>query len=363
MTAKKPGSFRIMAINPGSTSTKFGVYDDELCIFTETVRHDTALLAGYGSIPGQKDYRRDSLLKSLEAAGLELKSLDAIAGRGGVIKPIPSGVYAINEKMLEDLHSSSAAMHASTLGGIIAKEIAGPLGIPSYIVDPVVVYEMDPITRLSGMPDIERICSFHALNQKAIARQCAAELGKPYEKCRFVVAHLGGGITVGAHRDGRVVDVNDGLKGEGPFSPDRCGGIPVMSIIDLCFSGKYTQAELHKKVIGKGGMLDYLGTGEVTEVLKRIEGGDEFAALVLDSMFYQVSKEIGAMAVALDVELDAIILTGGIAYSSRIVDSIIKRVGKLAPVRVYPGENELWALSSGVLRVLQGKEQSAEYLC
>ena len=358
---KDEGVFRVMAINPGSTSTKLGLYDNEKSIFKDTIRHDTKLLAKFSSIPEQKDFRRESIMESLEAAGLDFNSLDAIAGRGGILKPIPSGVYTINERMLEDLHTYTAAFHASVLGALIAKEIGDPLGIPSFIVDPVVVYEMDPITRLSGMPDVERINSFHALNHKAIARHCAAELGKPYDECRFVVAHLGGGITIGAHRDGKVVDVNDGLKGEGPFSPDRCGGVPVMAIIDLCYSGKYTQAELHKKVIGKGGMLDYLGTGEVTEVVKRIEGGDEFAALVLDSMIYQVCKEIGAMAVVLDCELDAVILTGGIAYSSRIVDSIIKRVGKLGPVRVYPGEDELWALTSGVLRVLQGKEKAAEY--
>ena len=361
MTEKKEGSFRILSINPGSTSTKFGIYDDDTCIATETIRHDAALLAKYGSIPGQKEFRRDCILENLKAAGVELSSFDAIAGRGGLIKPIPSGVYAVNERMLEDLHTPTAAMHASTLGGIIAKEIADPLGIPSYIVDPVVVYEMDPITRLSGMPEIERISVFHALNQKAIARRCAAELGKPYEKCRFVVAHLGGGISVGAHCKGRVIDVNEGLKGEGPFTPERSGGVPAMPLVDLCFSGKFTHEEMKAKVAGKGGILAYLGTADVTGVLKRIDDGDKFAEQVLDSMCYQISKEIGAMAVALELELDAIILTGGIAYSQRITDAIKKRVGKLAPIKVFPGEDELWALASGVLRVLKGEEKPALY--
>ena len=362
MKEKNPGVFRIVTINPGSTSTKFGIYDDEVCILTKTLRHDAAVLAKYSTIPDQKDFRRDSILKSFEEAGIDLKSLDAVAGRGGLIKPIPSGVYTINDRMIEDLNSSGAALHASTLGGIIAREIANPLGIPSYIVDPVVVYEMDPITRLSGMPEIERISVFHALNQKAIARRYASEHGKPYEKCRLVVAHLGGGISVGAHRDGRVIDVNEGLKGEGPFTPERSGGVPAMKLVDLCFSGKYTHEEMQGKVAGKGGILAYLDTADVTEVLKRIDAGDEFAALVLDSMTYQVSKEIGAMAVALDLDLEAIILTGGIAYSERITNSIKKRVARLAPVHVYPGEDELWALASGVLRVLRGTEKPAVYV-
>ena len=362
MTAKKEGTFRILTINPGSTSTKFGIYDDEDCVLTETIRHDAAHLSSYGSIPGQKEFRRDCILKRLEEKSVDHRSFDAIAGRGGIIRPIPSGVYSINARMIEDLHSSQAAMHASALGGIIAKEIADPLGIPSYIVDPVVVYEMDPITKLSGMPEIERISIFHALNQKAIARRCASELGKPYEECRFVVAHLGGGISVGAHRYGKVIDVNEGLRGEGTFSPERSGGVPAMQLIDLCFSGKYTHGEMKAKVAGKGGMLAYLETADVTEVIKRIDAGDSFAALVLDSMCYQVSKDIGAMAAALEGDMDAIVLTGGIAYSERITNAIKKRVEKMAPVHVFPGEDELWALASGALRVLRGTEKAAVYV-
>ena len=362
MAAKKTGGpYRIMAINPGSTSTKFGLYDDEACVLIETIRHDSALLSKYGAIPDQKEFRRDCIVKSLEAAGIALDSLDAIVGRGGLIKPIESGVYAVNEKMLADLRLESAARHASTLGGLLASEIATPLGIPSFIVDPVVVYEMDPITRLSGIPGVDRISVFHALNQKAIARRLAAELGKPYENSRFVVAHLGGGITVGAHLNGRVIDVNDGISGEGPFSPERAGGVPIVPIINMCFSGKYTQAELVKMFAGEGGIKAYMGTSEVTEVLRKSAEGDEFATLVLDSMCYQVAKEIGAMTAALEGVVDAIILTGGIAYSERITGAIRKRVEKFAPVRIFPGEDEIFALVTGALRVLRGTEKPREY--
>jgi butyrate kinase len=362
MTAKKAGSFRVMAINPGSTSTKFGLYDDETCVSVETIRHDAALLSRFGSIPDQKDFRRDCILENLKTAGLDLNSLDAVVGRGGLLKPIESGVYAVNERMLEDLRLEHALRHAATLGAILAWEIAAPLSIPSFIVDPVVVYEMNPVTRLSGIPGVDRVSIFHALNQKAVARRVAAEFGKPYGESRFVVAHLGGGITVGAHCNGRVIDVNDGLLGEGPFSPERAGGVPMVPVIDMCFSGKYTRSEMTEMFNGKGGVKAYLGTSDVTEVLKRIEGGDEFAALVLDAMTYQIAKEIGAMVVALEGSVDAIILTGGIAYSERITGAIKRRVDKLAPVHVFPGEDEIFALVSGALRVLRGTEKTAVYV-
>jgi len=364
---KKDGVFRVLAINPGSTSTKFSVYDNELCILSKTIRHSAALLAEYDSILKQKDFRKSIIMKSLEEAEINNTSIDAIAGQGGLLKPIESGVYTINEKMLEDLHSASAAIHASALGAIIAAEIAEHLKdsgagfIPSYVVDPIVVDEMDRNAKLSGMPGIERSSVFHALNQKAIARRLAAELGKPYENARFIVAHLGGGITVGAHRYGRVIDVNDGLAGEGPFTPERAGAVPLIPVIKMCFSGEYTQEEMIEKVAGKGGMKAYLGTIDLTDVQKMINDGDEFAALVLDSMAYQVSKEIGAMAAVLEGLVDAIILTGGLAYSNRFTGAIKQRVDKLAPVHVFPGEDEMLALVSGVLRVLRKTEQPAQY--
>ena len=358
---KKTGVFRILAINPGSTSTKFGLYDDQTRIYTKTIRHDAATLARSGSLMDQKGLRRDCILQNLKEAELDLASIDAIAGRGGLLKPIESGVYAINERMLEDLNTAYASVHASSLGAIIAKEIADPLGIPSYVVDPVVVDEMDRNAKLTGMPGVERSSVFHALNQKAMARRLAAELGMPYENARFIVAHLGGGITVGAHRYGRVIDVNDGIDGEGPFSPERSGQVPLIPVIDMCFSGEYTREEMIEKVTGKGGMRAYLGTSEDEEVQKMINDGDDFAALVMDSMAYQVSKEIGAMAAVLEGLVDAIILTGGLAHSARFTGAIKQRVDKIAPVHVFPGEDEILALASGVLRVLQGKERAANY--
>jgi butyrate kinase len=359
---KKAGVFRIMAINPGSTSTKFGIYDDETCLFTKTVRHDAEALAQYGKIIDQKELRAESIMQYLKTTGVELSSLDAVVGRGGLIKPIDSGVYAINEAMLADCRTEAAMVHATCLGAIIASEIATPLGLPAYIVDPIVVYEMEPVTKLTGIPGIERINAFHALNQKAVAKRIAAELGKPYESFRFVIAHMGGGCTIGAHRYGRVIDVSDGLSGEGPFTPERSGAIPPMPIIDMCFSGEYTKEEMKALLVGKGGVMAYLGTNDITEVLKMINAGDDYAALVLDSMLYQTAKEIGAMVVALEGRVDAIILTGGLAYSAKITGAIKQRVDRLAPVIVYPGEDEIWALAGGALRVLRGTETVRKYI-
>ena len=358
---KKPGAFRILALNPGSTSTKVSVYDDETCVFTNTIRHDTSLLMQYGSVLNQKEFRLECILKSMDEVKIDRSTIDAIAGRGGLLKPIESGVYPINQKMLEDLHSMTAAVHASALGAIIAHELSQSFSVPAYVVDPIVVDEMDRYAKLSGMPGIERFSLFHALNQKAIAKRLAAQLGKPYENCRFIVAHLGGGITVGAHRYGRVIDVNDGIDGEGPFTPERTGAVPAIPVIHMCFSGEYTEQEMIDKVASKGGMKAYLGTTDLQEVQKMINEGDEFAALVLDSMAYQVSKEIGAMAAVLEGLIDAIILTGGLAHSSRFTGAIKQRVDKLAPVHVFPGEDEMLALTSGVLRVLRGTEKPAQY--
>jgi butyrate kinase len=358
---KTAGVFRIVAINPGSTSTKFSVYDDELCVFTKTIRHDTSQFSRHGSVLNQKELRLNQIVQCLDEAKLDRDSIDAIAGRGGLLKPIESGVYPINEKMLEDLHSVTATVHASALGAIIAAEMAKAFKVPAYVVDPIVVDEMDRHAKLTGMPGVERSSVFHALNQKAIARRLAAELGKPYENCRFIVAHLGGGITVGAHRYGRVIDVNDALSGEGPFTPERTGAVPAIPIINMCFSGEYTEQEMIDKVSKNGGVKAYLGTTDMMEVQKMINDGDEFAALVMDSMAYQVSKEIGAMTAVLEGLPDAIVLTGGLAYSSRFTGAIKQRVDKLAPVHVFPGEDEMLALASGVLRVLREEERPAKY--
>jgi butyrate kinase len=358
---KKSGTFRILTINPGSTSTKCAVYDNDDAILIKTIRHCEAELSKCGSILEQKDLRRKCIISFLKEAGVKQTSLDAVAGRGGLLKPIESGTYLINETMLSDLRSASAAVHASALGAIIAAEIADPLNVPAYVVDPIVVDEMDRNAKLTGLPGTERSSVFHALNQKAIARRLSEEIGKPYENARLIIAHLGGGITVGAHRYGRVIDVNDALSGEGPFTPERTGGVPALPLIKMCFSGEYTEQEMINRITKKGGMSAYLGTNDLRIVQKMINDGDEFAALVLDSMAYQVSKEIGAMSAVLEGVVDAIVLTGGLAYSNRFTGAIKQRVDKLAPMHVFAGEDEMQALAGGVLRVLRGEEAAAVY--
>jgi butyrate kinase len=360
-TAKPMGALRILAINPGSTSTKFAVFDDESQTLLATLRHSESELALCGSVPGQKDLRESAILKYLNESGVPLDSLDAVVGRGGLLKPIESGTYIINERMLDDLRSAAASIHASALGAIIAAAIARNMSIPAYVTDPIVVDEMDRNAKLTGLPGIERVSVFHALNQKAVARRLADRLGKPYENARLVVAHLGGGITVGAHRYGRVIDVNDALAGEGPFTPERAGGIPAIPLIRMCFSGEYTQDELIRKLTRAGGMQAYLGTNDLRAAQKMINDGDEFAALVLDSMAYQVSKEIGSMVAVLEGSVDAIILTGGLAHSNRFTGAIKQRVDKFAAVSVFPGEDEMLALMQGALRVLRGQEDAAWY--
>jgi len=290
------------------------------------------------------------------------KKLDAVVGRGGMVQPLDSGTYLVNEKMKQDLGDEFASVHASALGGLIAAEIAEELGIPAYVVDPVVVDELEPHAKLTGFPGIERKSAFHALNAKAVARRCAEDLGMYYEDGRFVVAHMGGGITVGAHRYGRVIDVNDAIAGEGPFTPERCGCVPLEPVIEMCYSGKIEKQEMLSMLSKSGGLLSYLGTNDLTRVERMIRDGDEYAALVVDSMAYQVSKEIGAMVVALEGRVDAIVLTGGLAKSTRFTGSIKQRVDRIAKVFTYPGENEMSALALGALRVLQGDQNVSEYL-
>ncbi len=359
--SEKKDAYRFLVINPGSTSTKLGVFEDETMLLEDVVRHSKGEIDKYGSIAEQKDMRLELVMKMVADHHLDLQSFDAIVGRGGLVEPIDSGVYLVNERMIHDLTHSTAASHASSLGGIIAAELGRKTGKPAFVVDPVVVDEMDPYAKLTGMPGIERRSVFHALNQKAVARRCAKEMGRNYEDCRFIVAHMGGGITVGAHRYGRVIDVNDGLAGEGPFSPERTGGIPAEPLIRMCFSGAYTEKELVDRVTRGGGMSAYLGTHDLRACEKLIKEGDDYAALVLESMAYQVSKEIGAMVAVLEGRVDAIVLTGGLAYSTRFTGAIKNRVSLIAPVRVYPGEDELKALAEGALRVLRGEEKAKEY--
>jgi len=277
-----------------------------------------------------------------------------------LLKPLLGGTYGVNPVMVEDLKKAERGEHASNLGAVMAYDLAQKLGIPAFIVDPVSVDEMEPEARLSGMPDLPRVCMCHTLNSKAVARKVAKEMGKKYDELNFVVAHLGSGISISPHRKGRLIDVNN-AKEEGPFSPDRCGGLPAMMLTKLCFSGKYTQNEVLTKIMGSGGMYAYLGTKDIREAEKRAANGDKDAELVLEAMCYQIAKEIGAMSVVLAGDVDGIILTGGIAYSQRIVDGISRRVKFIAPVVVVPGEEELESLAQGAIRVLQGEEQANTY--
>lgn len=354
-------AYKQLIINPGSTSTKIGVYYDNDSVLVETLRHSAEEIGNFKNIYDQLNFREEVILKVLKERNIKIEELDAVVGRGGLLKPIEGGTYEVNEAMLADLKEGVQGQHASNLGGIIAKGIAEGLNIPAYIVDPVVVDEMEAIARVSGMPEIERKSIFHALNQKAIAKKFAKENGTAYEKLNLIVVHLGGGISVGAHKMGKVVDVNNALDGEGPFSPERAGGLPVGDLVKLCFSGRYTQEEMKKKLNGKGGMVAYLGTNDARKAEERAEAGDEQAQLVVDAMAYQVAKEIGKCSAVLKGKVDAILLTGGIAYSKYVVSYIKERVEFISEVVVYPGEDELLALAEGGLRVLKGEETAKEY--
>ena len=349
-------AIKSLIINPGSTSTKIGVFEDEKLLFDETLRHTTEEIAQFDRIVSQKNFRKEVILNFLKENDIDVKSFDVIVGRGGLLKPIPSGTYAVTDKLLEDLKNAVGGEHASNLGGILAREI----GVPSYIVDPVVVDEMGQLARLSGVPELPRVSIFHALNQKAVAKRYAKEVGKRYELLNLIVVHMGGGVSVGAHTGGKVVDVFNALSGDGAFSPERAGAVPPGALVDLCFSGKYSVKEIKKMLIGNGGFNAYLNTNDAREVYQR-SLTDEKAKVVLDAFIYQVSKDIGAQAAVLSGNVDQIILTGGIAYGEYVVEEIKKRVKFIAPITVYPGEDELLALAEGALRVMKGDEEVKEY--
>lgn len=354
-------SYKIMCINPGSTSTKVGVFEDEKLIFSDTVRHSTEELNKFAAITDQEGMRIELITKMLADNNIDINSMDAYVGRGGIIAPLESGIYSVNDKMVHDIFHTKAAKHASCLGGLFARRLGDKNGKPSFVVDPVVVDERPAVARVSGLPGHERACVFHALNQKAVAHRYAKEHNKSYEESRLVIAHMGGGITVGAHAGGRVIDVNDGFNGEGPFSPERCGGMQFDTVVNMCFSGEYTKADMLAFANKKGGVNAHLNTNDMREVEKRAAEGDEKAALVFEAMAYNISKEIGAMAAVLSCDVEAIILTGGLAYSKTFTKMISERVEKLAPVVIYPGEDELQALCDGALRALRGEEAVKEY--
>lgn len=353
---------RILTINPGSTSTKFGVFAGTDAVFIKTIRHTNEELAPFDKITDQFTFRKDMIMRQIEQEEIDLQQIRAVVGRGGLLKPIESGVYAVNDIMLKDLQNSPLGEHASNLGGLIAYDIASALPTAdAYIANPVVVDELDDIARISGHPLLPRISIFHALNQKAVARQHAKSIMRKYEDLNLIVVHLGGGITVGAHKQGRVVDVNQGLDGDGPFSPERTGSLPVGALVRLCFSGKFNEKQLLKMIKGEGGLVAYLGTNSAYDVEQRVQKGEPEATLIYNAMAYQVAKEIGAMATVLRFNVDGILITGGIAYDKYFVNQIIERVHRIAPVHVYPGEDELKALAMNGLRVITGETQPKVY--
>jgi butyrate kinase len=357
--------YRVLVLNPGSTSTKTSVFEGDEERATEELQHPAETLKAFEGRPitEQFSFRKEAVLRFLAERGLGPQDLDAVAGRGGLLRPIPHGTWNVDGAMLADLRAGQRGEHASNLGALIAAELVAGSGKPAYIVDPVVVDEADPKVKVTGLKELPRRVISHALNQIATARRYAEEHETFYERINVIVAHMGGGITVGAHRKGRYLDVNNGLDGEGPFSPQRTGSLPPGQLIDLCFSGKYTKAELKLLNKGRGGLLDLLGTADLREVERRVEAGDAEARLVYDALAYQVAKAITALAPAFEGEpIDAILLTGGMARSARLVGELTRLTTALGcAVKVYPGENEMAALAKGALRVLSGREAAKDY--
>jgi len=352
----------VLAVNPGSTSTKFGIYDDDKIIFDETIRHSVDEISAYGRISDQFSFRKELIMRELKKRKIPAENIKAIVGRGGLLKPIESGIYEVNDLMTKDLESGERGEHASNLGGLIAADIARDIpGSKAFIVDPVVVDEMHDIARLSGHPLLQRKSIFHALNQKAVARAYAESVNKEYEDLNLIVAHMGGGISVGAHLKGKVVDVNNALNGDGPFSPERAGTLPAGQLVDLCFSGKYTYNEVMKMLNGKGGMVAYLGTNNFMEISRIASSGEEKTKIVQEGSSYQVAKEIAACAAVMKGKVDAIILTGGMAYEQTHTDYISQMVGFIADIVIYPGEDELKTLAHNGFMAIDKKISIKEY--
>lgn len=353
---------RILVINPGSTSTKIAVYEDETPLLLRNITHTAEELSKYGDVTEQQDFRRQLVLDELKQSDIPLL-FDAVIGRGGLVKPVSGGVYEINQRMLDDTRYGCVMHnHACNLGCLIAYEIAATIpGCRSFIADPGVVDELSPMARISGSPLMPRIAIWHALNQRAIARRYAREIGCEYEDLNLIICHLGGGISVAAHEHGRAIDANNALDGEGPFSPERAGSLPAADLIRLCFSGKYNEKQLLKRIAGKAGLNAHLGTNNMRDILERIKQGDQHAQLIVDAMLYHVSKNIAAEAAVLCGKIDAILLTGGMAHSDYIVNEIRRRVGFLAPVHIFPGEDEMEALALNALAVLLGKREAKDY--
>lgn len=359
-TVETPG-FRILVINPGSTSTKVAVYIGDSPLQVSTIRHKPEELKLFEQVVDQKDFRRQIILDWLKENNIPF-CFDAIIGRGGLAKPVPGGVYRVNRKMCYDTYSAMRK-HACNLGCIIAAELAAKLGTSckAYIADPGVVDELLPEARISGSPLMPRICIWHALNQRAIARRYAKSIGKKYEDLNLIICHLGGGISVAAHEHGRAIDANNALDGEGPFSPERAGTLPAADLIHLCFSGRYTEDQLKKRVAGQAGLMAHLGTTDIPEIMRMIENGDQHAKLLIDAMIYHTARSIAAEGAVLKGKVDAILLTGGIAYSEYITQGLRERVEFIAPVHIFPGEDEMKALALNALAVLRGEREAKEY--
>lgn len=355
--------YKVLAMNFGSTSTKVAVYNGDTEILQKVFRHTPEEMKGVKTMEDNARFRKPLILASLQEEGIDMRELDAIVGRGGLVRPIEGGTYTVNEAMLEDLHSCKYGFHVCNLGGILASEIGSELGKPAYVVDPPVIYEIAEVASLSGHPDFPRRPLFHALNQKAIAKRHAAEQGVPYESLRLIVAHMGGGISVGAHCNGKVVDVNNALEGEGAFTGERSGTLPVLEVVRAVMAGKFgtSYEQMRHEFCMRSGLVGYTGTNDGREITRRIQEGDKKAELAYRAMAYQVAKEIGAMGAVLQGKVDGILLTGGFAYDVTLMGWIKDYIGYLAPTYVYPGEDEMMALAQGALRVLRGQEEAREY--
>lgn len=354
-------SYKLLIMNLGSTSTKVAVYEDYQEAARESLHHSQDQLSQYPSPLDQKDFRKEAILQFLATHNYDLTSFDCIVARGGCCKPIEGGIYPITEEMLSDIASERYGLHISNAGCFIAYELGQEYQLPVITADTIKTDELSPLARFSGLEELPRVSTFHALNQKAIARRYAAAIGRSYDELNLIVAHMGGGISVGAHLHGRVIDANNGLDGDGPFSPERAGTLPVGSLIDLCYSGRFTQREMRKKINGGGGLMAYLGTNSGLEVEERIQNGDQQAEMVYQAMAYQVAREIGAASATLMGEVNAILLTGSLAYSRLLTDWIKERTSFIAPVVLYPGENEMLSLAESGMRYLTGEENLKTY--
>ena len=354
--------FKILAINPGSTSTKIAIYEDENLIYKNIIKHSTETINTFDHIYDQFNFRKNAILDTIKNDKISIDLLDAVVGRGGMLKPIEGGTYLVNKAMIDFVKEAPRGEHASNLGCVIAKDFAEERNIPAFIVDPVAVDEMNDIARYTGMPSIKRQSLFHALNQKAVALKASKQLNKSYKELNLIVAHLGGGISVGVHEKGHVIDVNNALDGDGPMSPERSGTVPLGPLYKMALSGNYTLKEMQRMNYGNGGLVAYLGTNDGYEIEKRIKSGDHQAKFMTEVMCYQIAKEIGSCATVLKGNIDAIVLTGGLAFDNFIIKYLKERISFISQVLVFPGEDEMESLAFGALRVLNSIESYKEYI-